>query len=182
MGNPFRNLNFPSGNSLPQNGMMRFLPGEYTEGVRGLSQRHSQFLADLSSRSLGPTRELREQLDRASLSALANIAEGNGRRQRRQRAKFFDDARGSGHRMRSLPGCFAGKRICLFGSNSSRRKISPLFGEKLHHRLQSCLAFAQAITWSKKRVRVFSVVFVPWPRLHRAPITLANELLVIRIH
>jgi len=41
------------------------------------------------------TRELREQLDRASLSALLNTAEGNGRRQGRQRAKFFDDARGS---------------------------------------------------------------------------------------
>ena len=55
----------------------------------------TQFLADLSSRSLAPTRELREQLDRASLSALLNTAEGNGRRQGRQRAKFFDDARGS---------------------------------------------------------------------------------------
>jgi four helix bundle protein len=38
---------------------------------------------------------VREQLDRASLSALLNTAEGNGRRQGRQRAKFFDDARGS---------------------------------------------------------------------------------------
>jgi four helix bundle protein len=55
----------------------------------------TQFLADLSSRSLPPSRELREQLDRASPSALLNTAEGNGRRQGRQRAKFFDDARGS---------------------------------------------------------------------------------------
>ena len=55
----------------------------------------TQFLADLSSRSLALSRELREQLDRASLSALLNTAEGNGRRQGRQRAKFFDDARGS---------------------------------------------------------------------------------------
>jgi four helix bundle protein len=45
--------------------------------------------------SSSPTRELREQLDRASLSALLNTAEGNGRRQGRQRAKFFDDVRGS---------------------------------------------------------------------------------------
>ena len=36
-----------------------------------------------------------EQLDRASLSVLLNTAEGNGKRQGRQRAKFFDDARGS---------------------------------------------------------------------------------------
>jgi len=41
------------------------------------------------------TTEVRDQLDRASLSALLNTAEGNGRRQRPQRAKFFDDARGS---------------------------------------------------------------------------------------
>jgi four helix bundle protein len=41
------------------------------------------------------TAEVSDQLDRASLSALLNTAEGNGRRQRRTRAKFFDDARGS---------------------------------------------------------------------------------------
>jgi four helix bundle protein len=55
----------------------------------------TQFLADLSGPLSTPTRELREQLDRASLSVLLNTAEGNGRRQGRQRAKFFDDARGS---------------------------------------------------------------------------------------
>jgi four helix bundle protein len=55
----------------------------------------TQFLADISGPSSTQTRELREQLDRASLSALLNTAEGNGRRQGRQRAKFFDDARGS---------------------------------------------------------------------------------------
>ncbi len=41
------------------------------------------------------TAEVIDQLDRASLSALLNTAEGNGRRQRQTRAKFFDDARGS---------------------------------------------------------------------------------------
>jgi four helix bundle protein len=55
----------------------------------------TQFLAEMSCPSPTQTRELREQLDRASLSALLNTAEGNGRRQGRQRAKFFDDARGS---------------------------------------------------------------------------------------
>jgi four helix bundle protein len=40
-------------------------------------------------------REACDQLDRASLSSLLNTAEGNGKRQRPIRAKFFDDARGS---------------------------------------------------------------------------------------
>ena len=44
----------------------------------------------------GPTAtEATNQLDRASLSFLLNTAEGNGRRRSQQRAKFFDDARGS---------------------------------------------------------------------------------------
>ena len=55
----------------------------------------TQFLAELRGPSLAQTRGLRDQLDRASLSILLNTAEGNGRRQGRQRAKFFDDARGS---------------------------------------------------------------------------------------
>jgi four helix bundle protein len=42
----------------------------------------------------GRTREVCDQLDRASLSALLNTAEGNGKRQRPVRAKFFDNARG----------------------------------------------------------------------------------------
>ena len=43
----------------------------------------------------GRTREVCDQLDRASLSALLNTAEGNGKRRGQIRAKFFDDARGS---------------------------------------------------------------------------------------
>ena len=53
------------------------------------------FLDDVSQSSAQYRRELMEQLDRASLSVLLNTAEGNGKRQGRQRAKFFDDARGS---------------------------------------------------------------------------------------
>jgi len=39
--------------------------------------------------------EVCDQLDRSSLSSLLNTAEGNGKRQRHLRARYFDDARGS---------------------------------------------------------------------------------------
>jgi four helix bundle protein len=52
-------------------------------------------LEEASAASKGRTREVCDQLDRASLSTLLNTAEGNGKRQRQVRAKFFDDARGS---------------------------------------------------------------------------------------
>ena len=52
-------------------------------------------LEEVSASAKGKTREVCDQLDRASLSALLNTAEGNGKRQRPVRAKFFDDARGS---------------------------------------------------------------------------------------
>ena len=56
----------------------------------------TEFLVELADNpSPVNKRELTDQLDRASLSALLNTAEGNGRRQGKQRAKFFDDARGS---------------------------------------------------------------------------------------
>ena len=55
----------------------------------------ADFFEDVFPCSVQRRRELFEQLDRASLSALLNTAEGNGKRQGRQRAKFFDDARGS---------------------------------------------------------------------------------------
>ena len=52
-------------------------------------------LEEVSQAAIGRTREVCDQLDRASLSLLLNTAEGNGKRQRPVRAKFFDDARGS---------------------------------------------------------------------------------------
>jgi four helix bundle protein len=55
----------------------------------------TDFFDDVSRCSVQRRGELFEQLDRASLSALLNTAEGNAKRQGRQRAKFFDDARGS---------------------------------------------------------------------------------------
>jgi four helix bundle protein len=55
----------------------------------------TEFFDDATTSAVTPRRELIDQLDRASLSVLFNTAEGNGKRQGRQRAKFFDDARGS---------------------------------------------------------------------------------------
>ena len=55
----------------------------------------AELLLEVRNASDGFYREACDQLDRASLSALLNTAEGNGKRQGRQRAKFFDDARGS---------------------------------------------------------------------------------------
>ena len=53
------------------------------------------FLADVKKAGGALVREACDHLDRGSLSALFNTAEGNGKRQRQVRAKFFDDARGS---------------------------------------------------------------------------------------
>jgi four helix bundle protein len=54
-----------------------------------------EFMDETSHSPIQHRRELIEQLDRAGLSVLLNTAEGNGKRQGRRRAKFFDDARGS---------------------------------------------------------------------------------------
>lgn len=56
--------------------------------------------------------EVSDQLDPASLSSLLNTAEGNGRRQRQTRAKFFDDARGSVTECAACLDALVAKRIC----------------------------------------------------------------------
>ena len=56
-------------------------------------------------------REVCNQLDRASLSSLLNTAEGNGRRQRQTRAKFFDEARGSATECAACLDAMVAKRI-----------------------------------------------------------------------
>jgi four helix bundle protein len=55
----------------------------------------TDLLEEVCGKPVGKTAEVCDQLDRASLSSLLNTAEGNGKRQRQIRAKFFDDARGS---------------------------------------------------------------------------------------
>jgi four helix bundle protein len=55
----------------------------------------SVLLSEIRAAGEGLYREVCDQPDRASLSSLLNTAEGNGKRQGKQRAKLFDDARGS---------------------------------------------------------------------------------------
>jgi 23S rRNA-intervening sequence protein len=64
----------------------------------------SVLLSEIRAAGEGLYREVCDQLNRASLSSLLNTAEGNGKRQGKQRAKFFDDARGSAVRMRGVSG------------------------------------------------------------------------------
>ena len=47
-----------------------------------------------------------------SSSSLFNTAEGNGRRQMKQRAKFFDDARGSATKCAACLDALVAKRAC----------------------------------------------------------------------
>ena len=63
--------------------------------------------------SAGPkVREVCNHLDRASLSALFNTAEGNGKRQSKLRGRFFDDARGSAAECSSCLDALVAKGVC----------------------------------------------------------------------
>ena len=55
----------------------------------------TDFLEEVSQSPVPHGRELLDQLVRACISVLLNTAEGNGKRQGLQRARYFDDARGS---------------------------------------------------------------------------------------
>ncbi len=57
-------------------------------------------------------REPCDHLDRASLSTMFNTAEGNGKRQMRGRAKFFDDARGSATECAACLDALVAKKAC----------------------------------------------------------------------
>jgi|SRR6266853_6941490 four helix bundle protein len=70
-------------------------------------------------------RELLDQLDRASLSALLNTAEGNGKRPGRQRAKSFDDARGSAIECAACLDASVAKRIASEIGAAEEKKCSP---------------------------------------------------------
>jgi len=56
--------------------------------------------------------EVLNQIDRVSISALLNTAEGNGRRALQSRAKFFDDARGSATECAACLDAMVAKQLC----------------------------------------------------------------------
>jgi four helix bundle protein len=70
-------------------------------------------LDEVARLATGKTREVCDQLDRASLSTLLNTAEGNGKRQRQVRAKFFDDARGSATECAACLDALVAKRVAV---------------------------------------------------------------------
>jgi four helix bundle protein len=93
----------------------------------------TEFLVELANvRSPVNKRELSDQLDRASLSALLNTAEGNGRRQGKQRVKFFDDARGSAFECAACLDASVAKKL------SSVERIQP--GKDLLERIVAMLS------------------------------------------
>jgi len=55
----------------------------------------TELIAEVMASDAPRLAETCDHLDRASLSALFNTAEGNGKRQRQVRVRHFDDARGS---------------------------------------------------------------------------------------
>jgi four helix bundle protein len=73
----------------------------------------TDFLTEASQSPVSHQRELLDQLDRACLSILLNTAEGNGKRQGLQRAKFFDDARGSALECAACLDASVAKRITM---------------------------------------------------------------------
>jgi four helix bundle protein len=75
----------------------------------------TDLMVELSESSSAKTRRISEtfdHLDRASLSSLFNTAEGNGKRQMKTRAKFFDDARGSATECAACLDALVAKRAC----------------------------------------------------------------------
>jgi four helix bundle protein len=68
-------------------------------------------------------REECDHLNRASLSSVFNTAEGNGKRQRRTRAKFFDDARGSSTECAACLDALIAKGFCSAARIADRKAM-----------------------------------------------------------
>ena len=117
----------------------------------------TDLMVELSESPSAKTRRISEtfdHLDRASLSSLFNTAEGNGKRQMKTRAKFFDDARGSATECAACLDALVAKRAC------EAPRVEQ--GKALLVRVVSMLS---------KLVDRFS----PPPQVHEAPVPYAIE-------
>jgi len=72
----------------------------------------TDLLEEMEQHGARKTREVCRHLDEGSVSVLLNIAEGNGKRQRQIRAKFFDDARGSATECAACLDALVAKHAC----------------------------------------------------------------------
>jgi len=72
----------------------------------------TELFADIQQSKTPRLSEVLDQLDRASLSALLNTAEGNGRRATQQRVRFFDYARGSATECAACLDAIVAKKAC----------------------------------------------------------------------
>ena len=81
---------------------------------------------------------VRDQLERASLSVVLNIAEGGGRRSRRDKARFYAIARGSATEMAALLDVLEARRLAASGSIEAGRRLAIRVVQmltRLHQRL-----------------------------------------------
>lgn len=72
----------------------------------------TELILELKQKPGLSVREACDHLDRSSLSAMFNTAEGNGKRQMRTRAKFFDIARGSSTECAACLDALVAKKAC----------------------------------------------------------------------
>lgn len=72
----------------------------------------TELFAEVQASKAPRLAEVLDQLDRASLSALLNTAEGNGRRATQQRVRFFDDSRGSATEYAACLDAIVAKKAC----------------------------------------------------------------------
>ena len=111
----------------------------------------SVLLSEVSKVSSCRMTEICDQLDRASLSILLNTAEGNGKRQRKIRAKFFDDARGSATESAACLDAVVAKGAC------ARDRVSD--GKDLLFRIVSMLTKLVDLFSDEDRVREESAIY-----------------------
>jgi four helix bundle protein len=100
----------------------------------------ADLLAELRKSKAPNIGEVISQIDRSSISTVLTTAEGNGRRAAKQRAKFFDDARGSATESAACLDLFVAKqattserisdgKVLLYGIISMHTKLVAKFDD-----------------------------------------------------